>query len=102
MNIRISPGLWLGLWCGAAFVQAQPSSVTPEYSRAAEVFPRIYKPYKSLPVPEPDLANAATVPLTVEDGKLRLSMAQLVAAVVKNNLTIASARYYPSEAQTDL
>jgi outer membrane protein len=103
MNIRISPGLWLGLWCGAAFIQAQPSSIAaPDYSRAAEVFPRIYKPYKSLPVPEPDLANAATVPLTVEDGKLRLSMAQLVAAVVKNNLTIASARYYPSEAQTDL
>ena len=38
----------------------------------------------------------------MEDGKLRLSLAQLVAAVVENNLTIASARYFPSIAQTDL
>jgi outer membrane protein len=29
-------------------------------------------------------------------------MAQLVEAVVENNLTVASARYYPAEAQTDL
>jgi len=35
-------------------------------------------------------------------GSLRLSMAQLVAAVVENNLAIASARYNSSIAQTDL
>ena len=38
----------------------------------------------------------------MQDGKLRLSMEQLVAAVVENNLTIASARYYPWIGQTDL
>jgi outer membrane protein TolC len=50
----------------------------------------------------PDLANGKEAPLVVQDGKLRLSMAQLVAAVVENNLTIASARYYPWIGQTDL
>ena len=52
--------------------------------------------------PRPTFRNSDSAPLTVEDGKLRLSMAQLVAAVVENNLTVASARYYPSIAQTDL
>jgi len=50
----------------------------------------------------PDLTNSKDAPLVVQDGKLRLSMAQLVAAVVENNLTIASARYYPWIGQTDL
>jgi outer membrane protein TolC len=50
----------------------------------------------------PDLTNSKNTPLVVQDGKLRLSMAQLVAAVVENNLTIASARYYPWIGQTDL
>jgi outer membrane protein len=48
------------------------------------------------------LGSAANLPLNLHDGVLRLSMAQLVAAVVENNLAIASARYFPSIAQTDL
>ncbi|MEI9970785.1 MAG: hypothetical protein WDO73_01335 [Ignavibacteriota bacterium] len=48
------------------------------------------------------MSNGTGAPLVVQDGKLRLSMAQLVAAVVENNLTIASARYYPLISQTDV
>lgn len=107
--------LLFGLWCGGIRVQAQdqtqsqaqanlqpPSAVAIDYSRAVKPFPFVYKPYQTRRVPQPRLSNAPTVPLEVVDGKLRLSMAQLVAAVVANNLTIASARYYPSMAQTDL
>ncbi len=53
-------------------------------------------------IPGPDLTNSTNIPLIVQDGKLRLSMAQLVQAVVENNLTITAARYYPSIAQADL
>jgi outer membrane protein len=73
-----------------------------DYSKAAPLFPRIYKPYIPLHVSEPSLSNADNAPLEVRDGKLRLSMAQLVTLVVENNLTVASARYYPSIAQLEL
>jgi len=81
---------------------APANPVGPDYSVAAPVFPRIYKPYQSRYVPPPVLSNAANVPLEVHDGKLRLSLQQLADAVVENNLTVAGERYYPAEAQTDL
>ena len=74
----------------------------PDYTIAAKTFPQLYKPYEPRFVPGPNLSNAPNVPLAVENGKLRLSMSQLIEAVVENNLTVASARYYPAEAQTDL
>lgn len=79
---------------------AGPAAV--DFSSAARVFPRIYQPYRNRPVPQPVLANAPDGALEVHDGKLRLSMAQVVAAVVRNNLTVAGARYYLSVAKTDL
>jgi len=74
----------------------------PDYTIAAKPFPRFYLPYQPRFVPGPNLSNAPKVPLAVEDGKLRLSMSQLIEAVIENNLTVAAARYYPAEAQTDL
>ena len=74
----------------------------PDYTIAAKPFPRFYLPYQPRFVPAPNLSNAPKVPLAVEDGKLRLSMSQLIEAVIENNLTVAAARYYPAEAQTDL
>jgi outer membrane protein len=85
----------------SAVLQAQ-NPVEPDYSIPAKVFPNVLKPYQLRRVPEPDLSNAASAPLEVRDGKLHLSMAQLVAAVVENNLTVAGARYYLGAAQTDL
>lgn len=109
-DIVKAAGLLFGLWCGGIPIQAQSnlapsaslSAVATDYSRAVKPFPHVYKPYQPRRVPQARLSNAASVPLEIQDGKLRLSMAQLVAAVVQNNLTIASARYYPSIAQTDL
>jgi outer membrane protein TolC len=95
----------------SSIVQAQPAvpvqpqsfeAPLPDYTRAVRPFPHFYAPYRFRSVPEPNLSNALNAPLTVENGKLRLSMAQLIEAVVENNLAVASARYYQSEAQTDL
>ena len=95
-------GFLLGVLCGACAVRAQPSDGSlPDYSHPAPAA-SICKPYLWRPIPGPDLTNGKDIPLPVDDGKLRLSMAQLVAAVVENNLTIASARYYPWIGQTDL
>ena len=87
------------LLCATAWSQS-PDTPLPDYTQGVKAFPRIWEPYRSRIVAEP--ANADRARLEIEDGKLRLSMAQVVAAVVANNLTIASARYFPSIAQTDL
>ena len=96
-SVLATTGLLCGFVCGAQ----EPGPPATDYSRPASIR-SIFKPYRWKPIAGPDLSNAKDVPLAVQDGKLRLSMAQLVAAVVENNLTIASARYYPSIAQTDL
>ena len=70
--------------------------------RAAKVSRASMKPYTSRCVPGAESFQCSQAPLEVQDGKLRLSMAQVVAAVVQNNLTVAAARYYPAAAQTDL
>ena len=95
-----------GLGCYQAAGQSAAFIAPPDYSRAAQVFPRIYEPYKPRLLDEPGLANAKDVlgidVLDIQDGKLRLSIHQVIEAVLANNLTVAAARYYPSIAQTDL
>jgi outer membrane protein TolC len=100
-------GVLFGFWCAGIQIHAQaqapaPSALSTDYGVAVKPFPFVYKPYQPRRVPQAHISNAPNVPLEVRDGKLQLSMAQLVAAVVANNLTIASARYYPSMARTDL
>jgi outer membrane protein len=90
--------LLAGLWFGQSAVEAQ---ALPDYSLGAKPFPNIFRPYEPWRVPRAN-PSSDTHAFTVQDGKLRLSMEQVVEAVVGNNLAIASARYYPSMAQTDL
>jgi outer membrane protein len=73
-----------------------------DYSKPPGVFPRIWQPYIQPRVPQPELYNADQAALEVRDGKLRLSIADLVKLVIVNNLTVAYARYYPSMTQTEL
>ncbi len=91
--------LLLAFCCAAA---RSADFALPDYSRPVKSFPSIFKPYEPRRIPSAAFRNSERAPLTIEDGKLRLSLAQLVAAVVENNLTIASARYFPAIAQTDL
>jgi outer membrane protein len=92
--------LWLCGLSALLLTTGGSAQTPPDYTIAAPIFPRIQQPYIMPRIAEANLANANS--LTVQDGKLRLSMAQLVALVVANNLTVASARYFPSIAQTDL
>ena len=88
--------------CGVGVLLAQPAvNSLPDYSKAVPAA-SIFKPYLWRPIQGPDLTNGKEAPMQVQDGKLQLSMEQLVAAVVENNLTVAAARYYPWEGQTDL
>ena len=59
-----------GLLAGVCALHAQP----PDYSRPAPVV-SLFKPYLWHPIQGPDFANGKDIPLVVEDGKLRLSMA---------------------------
>jgi outer membrane protein TolC len=103
----LASSMTLLVLCGESPLSAQNQAplaiaTTPDYSVASKVFPRVYEPYKSRIVPPAVISNVPGGPLEVRDGKIRLSMAQVVAAVVQNNLTVAAARYYLPEAKTDL
>jgi outer membrane protein len=98
---RVNPSLILLAALSGGGAWAQTFVAQPDYSQAARVFPRIYEPYKPRVIAEPGLADARGT-LEVRDGKLQLSLRQVVEAVLANNLTVASARLYPSIAQTDL
>jgi outer membrane protein TolC len=87
------------LWPLAAAAQTDWNET--DYGKPASSFPRLARPYRARSVPEPDLTDGDLAPL-VQNGVLHLSLAQVVDAVVRNNLTVAAARYYPSIAQTDL
>jgi outer membrane protein TolC len=88
---------------GAAPLAAQSAeSVVTDYSTSTRAFPLLYRPYQAHSISEPDLRNAPDLTLTVRDGTLRLTLDQVIAAVVENNLSVAAARYYPRIAQTDL
>ena len=83
-------------------LNAPPNALEPDYSMPAKAFPRVLRPYQYRPVPDAVIRNSPNAALEVHDGKLPLTLTQLVAAVVANNLAVASARYYPAAAQTDL
>lgn len=72
-----------------------------DFTLGAKAFPRVYAPYRPRLIPDADLADG-DLRLMIHDGKLRLSLSQVIESVVRNNLTVAAARYYPSIAQTDL
>jgi hypothetical protein len=93
----IAAAALLALRLGAQNLVSSPG----DFGQGARAFPRIYGPYRPRLIPDADLTGG-DFSLMIRDGKLRLSLAQVIDAVVRNNLTVAAARYYPSIAQTDL
>jgi outer membrane protein len=94
-------GLVVLLAAQAALAQAsQPN--TPDYSANPKWFPEIVSAYKPRRLPPPDLSNSKTLSDMIRDGKIELSLAQLAAAVVENNLNLALDRSFHSSAQADL
>ena len=85
----------------ASLAQAsQPKA--PDYSANPKWFPQVLAPYKQQQISPADLTNSKTLSQMIKNGKIELSLAQLAAAVVENNLNLASARYFNYSAQVDL
>ena len=74
----------------------------PDYSSGARIFPSVVRPYRPWRVPAENLFDAESLQTAIQDGKLRLSVDRLIRAVVEDNLSLVSARYYLPIAQTDL
>lgn len=75
---------------------------TPDYSINPKSFPHVLLPYKARSIPTLDPNNTKTLSQMIREGKIELSLSQLAAAVVENNLNIAVDRYNIYYSQTDL
>jgi outer membrane protein len=92
-----------GLWAQDSQPKDQASqSKTPDYSADPKWFPNIFSVYKPAHIPAADLTDTKTLSEMIRDGKIELSLTQLAAAVVENNLNLAIDRYFNSSAQADL
>lgn len=109
---RIIRFLLTGRWCllaSVALLAAPRSSLAqttppaaPDYSVNTKSLPNFISPYRTRRVPTADLSNSKTLSEMIRDGKIELSLSQLAAAVVENNLNVALARYDIFFAQADL
>ena len=79
-----------------------PQPKTRDYSADPKWFPNIFSVYKPAHVPTADLTDTKTLAEMIRDGKIELSLTQLAAAVVENNLNLALDRYFNYSAQADL
>ena len=75
---------------------------TPDYSANPKWFPHILAPYKQQRTPPVDLSNSKTLSDMIRNAKIELSLQQLAAAVIENNLNLAVDRYNNYFAQADL
>jgi len=73
-----------------------------DYSTNPQWFPQILSSYKQQPTPPPDLTNSKTLSDMIREGKIELSLQQLAAIVIENNLKLAVDRYNNYFAQADL
>jgi outer membrane protein len=87
-------------------VQAAPAQTsqpkTPDYTANPQGFPHVLSIYKQQPIPALDLKNPKSLSDMIRDGKIELSLQQLAAAVIENNLSLAVDRYNNYFAQADL
>jgi outer membrane protein len=83
--------------------RAQDSKAkTPDYSANPRWFPQILSPYRQQQTPPANLTNSKTLSEMIREGKIELSLHQLAALVVENNLNLAVDRYNNYFAQADL
>ena len=65
-------------------------------------FPTFWEPYQSPYVPESKMSNSERLHSLLSDGKLHLSIPDLIELALENNLDIAVARYNIAFAHTDI
>jgi len=74
----------------------------PDFSRNPEWFPRFYKPYVVQKIPNLELTNSADLLQLIHDGKIRISLNQLKAAVKENNLDILASQNTANYVKTEM
>ena len=79
-----------------------PEATAADYTKNPEAFPNVFNPYHMQKIPKPEFNNSAAVRQMIHDGKLSISVSQLLAAMMENNLDIAAARFNRSFSQTDV
>jgi outer membrane protein TolC len=79
-----------------------PQPKARDYSADPKWFPNIFSVYKPAHIPAADLTDTKALSEMIRDGKIELSLTQLAAAVVENNLNLALDRYFNYSAQADL
>jgi len=85
---------------GAAVLPANAQGPI-DYSRGAGTFPN-FSIYQAPEVPEADLNDSATIDKMMREGKLYLSLQDLILLALENNLDIEVGRYGRLEADADL
>ena len=73
-----------------------------DYSDGIQAWPNFTKVFKNPVVGEPNMANSPRLDQLIAGGKLYLSLNDALALAIENNLDIASARYGPKLADTDI
>lgn len=85
---------------------AQPKKVDDqgrrEYTHGNPAFPNLLAPYTPLHIADPDLKNTAHLQQFMKDGKLYLSVQDVVALALENDLDIAVQSYAPWIADTNI
>jgi len=65
-------------------------------------FPEVWKPYQMPFIPEKKMSNSERLHSLLSDGKLHLSLQDVIELALENNLDIAVARYTIAYSRTDL
>jgi len=66
-----------------------------DFTNGPRAFPDLLKPYQTISIEPPELANSPRLEQLIHDGKLMLSLQDTVELALENNLDIAIQRYYP-------
>jgi len=72
------------------------------YSEGIQAWPNFTKVFATPVVAEPNMGNSPRLDQLIAGGKLYLSLKDALALAIENNLDIASARYGPKIADTDI
>ncbi|HXW93387.1 MAG TPA: TolC family protein [Terriglobales bacterium] len=73
-----------------------------DYTKPQSHFPNPFAPYIARQVPAPSFGNTPRIENLLQEGKLRLSLADAVTLALENNLDLAIARFNLSIADTDI
>jgi len=84
------------------FAQTRSLVESDFLSRGPAPFPMVWNSYRQAALPPTNLQNGPLLPQMIHDGKLSLSLDDLLKLVVENGLDLESGRYTYLIAQTDL